>query len=69
MGLSIVLPTYNERENIVTMINRVRDKCVRHNLNFEIVVIDDDSPDGTWKIVEDVFKTDSNVKLLRRIGK
>ncbi|UCG68438.1 MAG: glycosyltransferase [Thermoplasmata archaeon] len=62
MKVSIVLPTYNERENIVNLIQavfeQVKDDC-------EVVVVDDNSPDGTWKLVEEI--DDFRVKLIRRM--
>ncbi len=59
--VSIILPTYNERENIIELI-----RAIQTNLggSVEIIVVDDDSPDGTWKDVEKI--TNENIKLLRR---
>jgi len=60
--VSIILPTFNERENIVALIRAIQksfDNAV------EIIVVDDDSPDGTWQIVENI--ADENVKILRRL--
>ncbi len=59
--VSVVLPTYNEKDNIVTLIREIQKQL---NNDVEIIVVDDDSPDLTWQIVEDL-KYD-NVKLLRR---
>jgi dolichol-phosphate mannosyltransferase len=60
--ISIVLATYNERENI-------RD-TIRGILQFlpdsEVIVVDDDSPDGTSRVAEDV--ADSRVKVICRVG-
>ena len=61
--ISVILPTYNEKYNVFEMINQLLhylDKKV------EIVVSDDNSPDGTWKIVEGVSKKNNQVKLIRR---
>ncbi len=65
MFVSIILPTYNERENIADLIGTI--KRVLHGLSFEIIVVDDNSPDGTWKVVEEISANDSRVKLIRRI--
>jgi len=64
--VTVILPTYNERENIVELINYISKNvdCVK-----EIVVVDDDSPDNTWKYVEGLTRQNKNVKLLRRINK
>jgi dolichol-phosphate mannosyltransferase len=62
--LSIILPTYNERENIVPLIEAI-DAVVRDL--HEIIVVDDDSPDGTWRIVEEYGKTHPHVRVERRM--
>ncbi len=59
--VSIILPTYNERENIIELIRAIQKHL---GDSIEIIVVDDDSPDGTWKDVEKI--TDENIKLLRR---
>lgn len=65
--VSIILPTFDERENIIPLI----DAIIGHvsDRNFEIIVVDDDSPDLTWQLVEEKTKTEPRVKLLRRIDK
>src|SRR5688500_5538138 len=60
--LSVILPTYNEADNIVPLIEEVR----RAVGDAEIVVVDDDSPDGTWRRVEEARP---EVRLLRRVGR
>lgn len=65
--LSLVLPTYNEAANITSLID-VLD-VVLHELPHEIIVVDDDSPDGTWKVVEHVSKKYPTVRVLRRVGR
>ncbi len=47
MLVSIVVPTYNEKENIAELIRRARSACSSAGLDFEIIVADDMSPDGT----------------------
>ena len=64
--VSVILPTYNEKENIGPLIDEITKTL--DNREFEIIVVDDDSPDGTWNIVEKKAKTDDRVLLLRRIG-
>ena len=56
-------PTYNERGNIENLINNVLKLKIK---NLHIVVVDDNSPDGTWKIVQDISKKKKNVHLLLR---
>jgi dolichol-phosphate mannosyltransferase len=67
MRISIILPTFNESENISSIIRSLaatdlgRDK--------EIIVIDDDSPDGTGEIVKQLTYEFSNVHLISRCGR
>ncbi len=62
--VSIILPTYNEKDNIVDLINAIRKSL---NNDVEIIVVDDDSPDKTWQVVENL--SNESVKVLRRINK
>ena len=64
--VSVILPTYDERDNIQILIYQVL-KYIGNGV--EIVVVDDDSPDGTWRLVQDIATTDPRVRLLRRIGR
>ncbi|MBW2121194.1 MAG: polyprenol monophosphomannose synthase [Deltaproteobacteria bacterium] len=58
----MTIPTFNESSNIERLIREIRGR----NQRMGIVVADDDSPDGTWKIVEKISKSDPRVFLLRR---
>ena len=62
--ISIILPTYNEAENIEIAINKIYQ--VLGDRNFEIIVVDDNSPDKTWEIVEKLKTSKDKVKLIRR---
>lgn len=63
--VSVVMPTYNERDNIGPLIDAVLASA-RHPTN--VWVVDDDSPDGTWQIVAARQAADARVHLVRRIG-
>jgi dolichol-phosphate mannosyltransferase len=65
MKAFVTIPTFNEAENIGRLIGEIRRECP----DMAIVVADDDSPDGTWKIVERIREEDRGVFLLRRITK
>lgn len=56
----VTLPTYNEVENIEPLTRKLRE------LGLDVLVADDNSPDGTWKLVEKMEATDSGVHLLLR---
>ena len=61
--VSIVLATYNERENIIDTINDI----FRHVKNtVEVIVVDDDSPDHTWQLAASLH--DPRVKVVRRVA-
>jgi dolichol-phosphate mannosyltransferase len=61
--VSVVLPTYNERENIGLLIEGILKHVQRP---VEVVVVDDDSPDGTWQVVQSMAGKDGRVRLIRR---
>jgi len=61
----VVIPTYNERENIESLI---RELLVQP-LSLSVLVVDDGSPDGTGEIVERLARESSNVLVLHRAGK
>jgi dolichol-phosphate mannosyltransferase len=54
--LSIIVPTYNESENILRLLERIRSN-IPVNIAAEIIVVDDNSPDGTGKLVEGYIRT------------
>ena len=58
-----MIPTYNESENIKTLIDKILKLKIN---NLQVVVVDDNSPDGTWKVVNDISKTKKNVHLMLR---
>ncbi|MAG94607.1 MAG: dolichol-phosphate mannosyltransferase [Planctomycetaceae bacterium] len=62
--VSVVLPTYNERGNIVALIEEIHQ--VLDGVPTEIVVVDDDSPDGTADIVRERFAGREDVRVLVR---
>ncbi|MEQ1849589.1 MAG: polyprenol monophosphomannose synthase [Candidatus Peribacteraceae bacterium] len=62
--ISVILPTYNEAANIVTMIDFLDG--VLKDQPHEIIVVDDDSPDGTWKVAESARTKYSSLRVMRR---
>lgn len=61
----VLIPTYNEKENI----SKIIDAVLGLEHQFEILVIDDNSPDGTASIVEDIMTREPRVHILKRPGK
>ena len=66
-NLSIVIPTYNERENISKILGKLR-KTLR-NVKYEIIFVDDNSPDGTSDEVKAFMQNSPNIHLIHRIGR
>jgi dolichol-phosphate mannosyltransferase len=65
MRTLVVIPTYNEKENILRLIPQVLGQAE----GVEILVVDDGSPDGTGTLVQELGKNDARVHLLSRPGK
>jgi len=60
MKTTVVIPTYNEKENIGDLINFIVDLNIR---GLDILVVDDNSPDGTGQIVRDIGKNNPSVNV------
>ena len=65
LDIAVVLPTLNERENIAETITRL--KAALRGLRWELIFVDDDSPDGTADVVETYARNDPRIRLLRRL--
>nr|WP_308124921.1 polyprenol monophosphomannose synthase [Streptomyces sp. NEAU-YJ-81] len=61
----VIIPTYNEAENIKSIVERVRESVP----DAHILVADDNSPDGTGKVADELAAEDDRVKVLHRKGK
>lgn len=64
--ISIVLPTFNEAGNIEPLIERTLAALGNTPAGVEVVVVDDNSPDGTWRLVEQIAARDARVRLIHR---
>lgn len=64
MKLSIILPTYNEKGNIIALIKSLKENLKEYKK--EIIVVDDNSPDGTGDQVNEFSKQDEEVKCIIR---
>ena len=69
MELSIIIPTYNEIDNIKKILPILNLILKRDKINYEIIVVDDNSHDGTWQHVKNVSKKNKKIKLLLRKDK
>jgi len=62
MKISIIIPTYNEEDNIANLINKIANNV---NLGYELVIIDDYSTDSTYRLVEELSRQYTTIKLVR----
>jgi len=65
--VSVVVPTFNERDNVTVLYRRL-DATLK-GIPWEVVFVDDNSPDGTWEVVRGLARQDSRVRCIRRIGR
>ncbi len=65
--VSIILPTYNERENLPLIVEKLQKLMDGHS--FEIVIVDDNSSDGTWQIGQELASHYANIQLIRRVNR
>jgi dolichol-phosphate mannosyltransferase len=65
MNITVIIPTYNERENILKIVSAVNIQLPQAN----ILVVDDNSPDKTYEVVRDMQKKIPNLSLLLRTKK
>lgn len=63
----VVIPTYNERNNIIPLLLKILSLRIEEDLS--IIVVDDDSPDGTGKVVSSLAQKEKNISLIDRRGK
>lgn len=67
LEFSLIIPTYNERENVPEMVNilsQLLDSTIPGE--YELIVVDDNSPDGTWKIAQNLTVEYPQLRVMRR---
>jgi dolichol-phosphate mannosyltransferase len=67
LDLAVVVPTYNERDNILPLFERLEH--ILTGVRWEVIYVDDNSPDGTADVVQDLAMRDWRIRLIRRIGR
>src|ERR1700742_5129189 len=65
--LSVIVPTFNERDNVTTLFRRLEQTLA--GIPFEAIFVDDNSPDGTWQTLRALSREDGRVRCIRRIGR
>ena len=67
LQLAVIVPTFNERDNVTTLFRRL--EAALAGVSWEVIFVDDNSPDGTWDVVRAMAREDSRVRCIRRIGR
>src|SRR5437763_8968370 len=67
LQLSVVVPTFNERDNVTTLFWRLETALA--GLTWEVIFVDDNSPDATWDVLRGLARRDARVRCIRRIGR
>lgn len=67
IGLSIVVPTYNESQNVKELLRRL--EVTLGPSGWEAIFVDDSSPDGTASLIREIARTDLRVRCLERVGR
>jgi dolichol-phosphate mannosyltransferase len=65
--ISIIVPTYNEAGNVAELVHRIEETLA--GVAWEVIVVDDDSADGTAEIVNRLARTDHRIRCIHRIGR
>jgi dolichol-phosphate mannosyltransferase len=65
--LSVVVPTFNERDNVATLYHKL--EATLGGIAWEVVFVDDNSPDDTWDVVRGLARQDPRVRCIRRVGR
>jgi dolichol-phosphate mannosyltransferase len=65
--LSVVVPTFNERDNVIALYRKL--SAALTGIAWEVIYVDDNSPDGTADVVRNLAASDPRVRCLRRVGR
>jgi dolichol-phosphate mannosyltransferase len=65
--LAVIVPSYNERDNVALLYEKVATAL--QGVAFEFIVVDDNSPDGTAEVVKGMAREHPNVRCIHRIGR
>jgi len=67
LQLAVVVPTFNERDNIRPLLDRLEQALA--GVEYEVIFVDDDSPDGTADAVRAIGAVDARVRVLQRVNR
>ena len=66
IAFSLIIPTYNERENLEELISSSTNILNKLKIKYEIIIADDNSPDQTWKVASELSKDFPGIRVIRR---
>jgi dolichol-phosphate mannosyltransferase len=69
MKIGIAIPTYNEKANLQTLIDRILKVFENNRISGRIVIVDDNSTDGTGQLADQLAQTYENISVIHRPGK
>lgn len=72
IDISILIPAYNEHESLPELCQWIKEVMVKNNFQWEVLIIDDGSTDGTWEVIQELSGKDPSVrgiKFRRNYGK
>jgi dolichol-phosphate mannosyltransferase len=67
LEFAVIVPTFNERGNVAELVERLEN--VLRGIKWEVVFVDDDSPDGTAEVIRELSQSKPHVRCLHRIGR
>src|SRR5690606_8772750 len=65
--LSVIVPTFNERDNIAPLVEKL--EAALAGVAFEVIIVDDDSPDGTAALAKQIALEKPHVRCIHRVGR
>ena len=67
LELAVVVPTFKERENVRPLLDRL--ETALPGVVYEVIFVDDDSPDGTADLIREIGRTNRQVRIIQRVGR
>ena len=65
LNLSIVVPLLNEEDSLIELTEWINKVMIKNDLSYEIIMIDDGSTDKSWKVLEEIINSNSNVRAIK----
>lgn len=65
LQISVVVPLYNEEESLPELNTWINKVMTEHGFTYEVIFVDDGSKDRSWKVIEELAKTDTHVKAIK----